>query len=177
MERSFEKLSLNAGEAEGTMSSSRASRVDVSTRTDDHDKEFPNLRQPAIVGEFSLDSSREFLPDRSGLGYIRRPRDPDRVQMDLNQGLARVMRKGEEAQGGAEGLTNMLQCILHYRQRFALASGELDSLPTYLVCYRGLLTTLLCTPYESKEGWEVTAARWRGTIYLRQQETEERRRQ
>ena len=71
------------------------------------------------------------------------------------------------------------------RQRFALASGELDSLHTDLVsrsvffiprtkyllkvCYRGLLTTLLCTSYESKEGWEVTAARWRGTIYLRQQ--------
>ena len=72
------------------------------------------------------------------------------------------------------------------RQRFALASGELDSLHTDLVsgslfsfpdqtlhllkvCHRGLLTTLLCTPYEGKEGWEVTAARWRGTIYLRQQ--------
>jgi len=155
----------------------RPSKVDVSTRPEDHDKEFPNLRQPAIVGEFSLDSNREFLADRSGLGYIHRPRDPDRVQMDLNQGLDRVIRKGEEAQGGAEGLKNMLQCILHYRQRFALASGELDSLHTDLVCYRGLLTTLLCSPYEGKEGWEVTAARWRGTIYLRQQETEERRRQ
>ena len=41
--------------------------------------------------------------------------------------------------------------------------------PLLKVCYRGLLTTLLCTPYEGKEGWEVTAARWRGTIYLRQQ--------
>ena len=39
----------------------------------------------------------------------------------------------------------------------------------FKVCYRGLLTTLLCSPYEGKEGWEVTAARWRGTIYLRQQ--------
>ena len=37
------------------------------------------------------------------------------------------------------------------------------------VCYRGLLTTLLCSPYEGKEGWEVTAAKWRGTLYLRQQ--------
>ena len=75
--------------------------------------------------------------------------------------------------------------MLIHRQRFALASGELDSLHTDLVlnqknytcranhllkvCYRGLLTTLLCSPYESKEGWEVTATRWRGTIYLRQQ--------
>ena len=136
-------------------------------------QEFPNLRQPAIVGEFSLDSNREFIPDRwgiigekrmqkmhstllikiqfeprSGLGYIRRPQDPDRVQMDLSHGLersnflgfccgpwdhqslkkkderwkvqitkwcCRVIRKGEAAQGGAEGLTNLLQCILKYR--------------------------------------------------------------
>jgi len=157
--------------------SGRPIRLDVSTSPHDHDKEFPNLRQPAIVGEFSLNSDRDFVPDRSGLGYIARPRDPDRVQLDLNHGLDRVIRKGEAAQGGAEGLTNMLQSILHYRQRFALASGELDSLHTDLVCYRGLLTTLLCSPYEGKEGWEVTAAKWRGTLYLRQQETEERRRQ
>ena len=91
-------------------------------------------------------------PLQVGLGYLHRPLDPDRVQLDLNQGLDRsrhillegfvclgisrqeetlcyclceirfklglchrVVRKGEAAEGGAEGLTNMLQCILHYR--------------------------------------------------------------
>ena len=28
---------------------------------------------------------------RSGLGYIARPRDPDRVQLDLNHGLDRSL--------------------------------------------------------------------------------------
>ena len=30
----------------------------------------------------------------------------------------------------------------------------------YLVCYRGLLTTLLLTPYEAREAWAVTVARY-----------------
>ena len=100
-----------------------------------------------------IDSNFCYGHFRSGLGYLHRPLDPDRVQLDLNQGLDRsrhillegfvvclgisrqeetlcyclceirfklglchrVVRKGEAAEGGAEGLTNMLQCILHYR--------------------------------------------------------------
>ena len=35
---------------------------------------------------------------RSGLGYLARPADPDRVSLDLNKGLDRVVRKNEGAQ-------------------------------------------------------------------------------
>jgi len=113
---------------------------------------------------------------RSGLNYLARPKNPEKVQLDLNVGLDRVERKGEESQGGAEGLDNLLRAILGNRERFAVA-GELESLHTDLVCYRGLLTTLLCTPYEGREGWEVEVVKWRGTMYLKQRETAERRRQ
>ena len=47
----------------------------IMTRWDLLAQEFPNLRQPAIVGEFSLDSNREFLPDRFttiGIHLIKR---------------------------------------------------------------------------------------------------------
>ena len=100
---------------------------------------------------------------RSGLGYIVRPRDPDRVRFDLSHGLDRslpinnlsvtvplhyvcvskeisyrVIRKGEAAQGGAEGLTNMLQSILHYRQAlfiqfFSLVIFYLSNIVQYCV--------------------------------------------
>ena len=45
------------------------------------------------------------------------------------------------------------------------------------VCFRGLLTQLMCTPYENREGWRVLAVRHRGTIYLHKDETEEAKRQ
>ena len=63
-------------------------------------------------------------------------------------------------------------CIRGTRQPTHRPSERIDILNTaelLKVCYRGLLTTLLCSPYEGKEGWEVTAAKWRGTLYLRQQ--------
>ena len=91
----------------------------VSTRPEDHDKAFPSLspRHPTIVGEFSLGAQREFLNNRSGLGYLHRPETPDRVEFDLNSGLRKVLRKGPGAEGGKEGLSNLLHCILANRQR------------------------------------------------------------
>jgi len=39
-------------------------RLGVTTRPEDHNQAFPSLRQPTIVGEFSLDSRRGFHLDR-----------------------------------------------------------------------------------------------------------------
>jgi RAT1-interacting protein len=39
------------------------------------------------------------------------------------------------------------------------------------VFYRGLMTKLLCTPYETKEGWKIAAMIRNGTIYIRNLET------
>lgn len=34
------------------------------------------------------------------------------------------------------------------------------------VCLRGLLTKIMKTPYDEKEGWIICAVKFRGTIYL-----------
>ena len=45
------------------------------------------------------------------------------------------------------------------------------------VCFRGLLTMLFCTPFSPRDGWIISAAKWRGTIYLYAYKTlEEKRR-
>ena len=72
---------------------------------------------------------------RSGLGYLHRPATPDRVEFDLNSGLRRVVRKGPGAEGGKEGLDNLLHCILANRHKFSVG-GDLGCLHTDLVCYR-----------------------------------------
>lgn len=41
----------------------------------------------------------------------------------------------------------------------------------HFVFYRGLMTKILCTPYEDKEGWTIAAQYKHGTIYLRNIET------
>lgn len=34
------------------------------------------------------------------------------------------------------------------------------------ICWRGLLTKIMKTPYDRREGWIICASKWRGTIYL-----------
>lgn len=45
---------------------------------------------------------------------------------------------------------------------------------TNFVCWRGLLTKILCTPYENQEGWKIAAARFRNCIYLCEYDTQQK---
>ena len=53
--------------------------------------------------------------------------------------------------------------------------SQLNTLSTDFVCFRGLLTTLMCTPYERREDWEFVAIKYKETIYLCKTETEQQR--
>merc|ERR1719244_122005 len=94
------------------------------------------------------------------------------VNFDLNKGMSRVVRA--KTSKSEEQLDHLLRGILQHKDRFAVG-GEMSSLHTDVVCFRGLLTTLLATPYEGREGWQIRVARWRGTVYILQVETEQRR--
>lgn len=41
-----------------------------------------------------------------------------------------------------------------------------------IVTWRGHLTKVLTTPYETQEGWMLAASKFRGTIYISEVETE-----
>ena len=69
-------------------------------------------------------------------------------KQSLKDFWCRVIRKGEEAQGGAEGLTNMLQCILHYRY---LTCHPLFLVHGNLLQYRGPWECWLPTVGREKE--------------------------
>jgi len=44
---------------------------------------------------------------------------------------------------------------------------------TDFVCWRGLLTKLLCCPYEKLEGWKIAVCRFQQTLYMCEFETYE----
>jgi hypothetical protein len=52
-----------------------------------------------------------------------------------------------------------------------------SQLNTDFVCWRGLLTKFLCTPYENREGWLVAITLFNGTYYLCEFETEQKKEQ
>ncbi len=55
--------------------------------------------------------------------------------------------------------------------------ASLDSLLTDFVCYRGLFTMIMCTPYERRDDWILSAVKYRNTIFLHKEETPAQRRQ
>lgn len=95
------------------------------------------------------------------------------MHYDLNKGLSRVVRALPSK--SQEKLDHLLRGILAHKERFSVEGEELVSLNTDVVCFRGLLTTILCTPYERKERWELLVCRWRGTAYILQVETDEKK--
>ena len=52
----------------------------------------------------------------------------------------------------------------------------LTSLRKEFVCRRGLLTKLLCTPYESRDEWKIAVTKYNDTFYMCEFETDEQKR-
>ncbi|XP_043281674.1 decapping and exoribonuclease protein-like isoform X2 [Venturia canescens] len=128
--------------------------------------------KPEIVGYFSLDGNRTYLPDASNLSYYNPPKI-ENVCLDLNKGIEKVRRKSASAD--EEKIRNLLKWISLNNDKIP-APVESRSIEPTFVCFRGLLRLLLCTPYSPKDPWIICAARWKGTIYLCEFKTPEEKR-
>lgn len=69
---------------------------------------FPRITKPEVVGYFSLNGKREFLPDLSQLKYLQLPRS-NRINFNLNDGMEKVIRKPDDID---ERINNLLKWIL-----------------------------------------------------------------
>lgn len=173
------------------------SMADLSLTASSHDKAFPYFRRPRILGSFSLDAERKFCHDRHQLKFFNQSRFKNssqpgssykRVSWDLNLGVDSAILKDADVRL-EEGISSMLRWILLNKDSFRVVpppgtesqqqphthEEKLSGLSTDIVCYRGLLTTVMCSPYERREGWQVLAVKWKGTIYLRQVDTDAKR--
>ena len=77
-----------------------------------------------------------------------------------------------------EKLDKLLEWILMNKAAFSLNDPQMSSLNTLstdFVCFRGLLTMIMCTPFEKREDWEFVAIKYKETIYLCKLETEQQR--
>ena len=121
------------------------------------------LREPLKVGEFSLDDQRKFHNDARAKKFFDDVANgvPDtRVEFDLRKGYETFAKRDESEK---EYLDFILRWIMENR---------VDLTSIDFVCWRGLMTKLLTTPYENREGWIVAASKCRGTWFLYDFETE-----
>lgn len=157
-------------------SSAPKSRLSVDSRR--LDQPFPTFRKPTVIGSFSVNALRQYQSDNGNLKYLRQDVDPNgQVHFDLNRGMDCVTTKNED-ETTLEGIKMLLTWISLNRRKFVSAvdqkSSEINgnfSLNTDFVCFRGLMTCIMCTPYEYREGWIISAVKFRDTIYLLKEES------
>lgn len=142
----------------------------LSTRREHYERDFPVYKQPVEVGCFSLDSKRRFFNDSRQMRYYV---DPDRnPNFDLRDGYKdRYIKRDENIK---ERLDHILSWILANRSKLSskVTAGSSCALDVDFVTWRGHLTKVLTTPYESREGWLLAVTRFKGTLYISEVETE-----
>lgn len=146
----------------------------LSTRRQLYERDFPLYKQPVELGYFSLDSQRRFFNDARQLRYYVEPeKSPN---FDLRDGYRDRFVKRDD--GVKEKLDHILKWIVANRAQLkskGTAASSSCELGVDFVTWRGHLTTLLTTPYETREGWLLAVTRFRGTLYVSEVETEEAR--
>lgn len=131
-----------------------------------YDRDFPVYKQPVEIGHFSLDSKRNFWSDARQLRYYVEPvKCPN---FNLRDGYHdRFVKRDDSIK---EKLDHILRWILANRQK--LQPKDASPLGVDFVTWRGHLTKLLTTPYETREGWLLAVSRLAGTLYISEVETE-----
>lgn len=147
----------------------------LSTRWQLYERNFPLYKQPVEVGCFSLDSERRFFNDARQIRYFVEP-EP-RPNFDLRDGYRDRFTKRDDSV--KEKLDHILQWIVANRAKLQsrVPAGSACALGVDVVTWRGHLTKLLTTPYETREGWLLAATLFRGTVYISEVETEAARRE
>ncbi|KAK0147402.1 Decapping and exoribonuclease protein [Merluccius polli] len=143
----------------------------LSTRRQLYEKDFPVYKQPVEVGSFSLDGERRFFNDARQMRYFVKPHP--RPNFDLRDGYKDRFVKRDD--GVKEKLDHILRWILANRSKLQSSVSAASSSPALgvdIVTWRGHLTKLLTTPYETQEGWLLAATLFRGTLYISEVETE-----
>lgn len=145
---------------------SQSSVPALSTRKELYERDFPLYKQPIEVGCFSLDSKRRFFNDGRQLRYYT---EPDiNPEFDLKDGYKdRYVTRDENVK---EKLDHILRWIISNKSK--LPSKEKHALDVDFVTWRGHLTKVLTTPYETREGWLLAVSRFMGTVYISEVETE-----
>ncbi|CAL1537402.1 unnamed protein product [Lymnaea stagnalis] len=151
-----------------------------------YDKAFPHFKEPAEIGFFSYDEKRQYQRDRSQLRVFAPPDDRNTCNFDLRKGYSKMIKKDETVQTHLDGI---LHWIMKNKElllvtpnknldKTEITKKELFHRHKYdFVCWRGLLTRLLCVPYENQEDLLVAVIYFRGTYYMCEFDTETKKKQ
>lgn len=156
------------------MSHSFDTQLRPNFRNYDRNQQRKSISKPFIIGYFSVDQNRLFIPDESNCKYLKLPPKDEPIRFNLNEGYELVQHKPESA--NKEKLDHILKFILLNLKKLVAVNANRKSADKFLnfdiICFRGKLRMLMCTPYEFRDGWTLIATKWKGNIYLCELKTE-----
>ncbi|KAG9070973.1 Dom-3 Z [Linnemannia hyalina] len=142
------------------------------------------FRQPTEIGSFSYDEKRNFVMDDSQLKYYFPPdlTKPNNLSVNYDKYITRDLMVDEHM----DALLDALICIRDREQQEQEQQEQDDKRQEQpqqtasmtqadFICYRGLLTKIMCTPYTRNEPWEMGATLYNGSIYIEEHVSTERR--
>ncbi|RKP14123.1 RAI1 like PD-XK nuclease-domain-containing protein [Piptocephalis cylindrospora] len=130
----------------------------------------PGYTRPAEVASYSHDKHRQLHHDDRALAYYHAARVGE---TDLNTGYPDRYIKRDD--GVDERLDGLCEAIQQAKQRKLQEHGTDERLLADVVCFRGVMTRLLCAPYDCSDGFSIRISKYKGTIYLCGETPEEKR--
>lgn len=125
--------------------------------------------EPKMIGYFSVNEYREFVPDASQLRYLKMPSTLD-VEFDLNIGIEQFRPKPESVK--QEKMDFLLRFIVNNVDKLKVESGYRSNkklLKPDIICSRGRLVQIMCPHYKSSENkWSLLVSKYKGNIYISQ---------
>ncbi|XP_046390812.1 decapping and exoribonuclease protein-like [Ischnura elegans] len=131
-------------------------------------KNAQGIRRIDILGFYSMNKDFNYRNDLSQLRYLGFPRNPE-VHFDLRRRSDQIIRK--KLPTNEIKLDSALEWITSHHQE---CTDENNRFLGDFVTYRGVLTRIMCSPYEKFEGWIICASKFKGTIYLCKYDTPEK---
>ncbi len=122
--------------------------------------------QPKMIGYFSVNEYREFVPDASQLRYLKMPRTQN-VEYDLNAGIKEFRPKPESVK--REKMDFLLRFIVNNIERLKVNNGYRASnklLSPDIICSRGRLVQIMCPQYVTDKTWSLLVSKYKGNIYI-----------
>ncbi|OAF63003.1 Protein rai1 [Pseudogymnoascus destructans] len=111
------------------------------------------MKRPKEIACFSYTPSHEYRPDASGLRYYY----PPRLGADLCKGFETFEKLDESTDDHLESLLRTIVGV--ERERGGRCEAD-------VVTWRGMMTKLLACPFEDRDGFEMNATFYQGTIYI-----------
>ncbi|KAI9499528.1 RAI1 like PD-XK nuclease-domain-containing protein [Zychaea mexicana] len=126
----------------------------------------PEYRQPIEVNSYSIDADRRVWFDDRELKYYAAPRLTSTTP-SLSYNYDRFVQRDETI---PEHIDTLLDALTDAKSKSTVDDTQAD-----IVTWRGIMTKLFCTPFSRNEPWELRVTRSKGTIYIEEQQTEQKR--